>query len=293
MHAYLIIAHGKFDQLNLLLKSLDYDDNDIYVHIDLKCGDISEKIITDGICHANIIFVDRLSVTWGDYSQIEFELRLIEAASVHDYEYLHLLSGVDFPVKSHKYITEFFKQNSGKEFVHFEQNGYDQNEKYKVKYWYFLHRYVGKVKSRESIVAAILWGLIYVQKMIGIDRTQNENYKLFKGANWFSITGDFAKYLCSQKSYIKNRFRYTHCGDEFFLQTVLMNSRFAENLYDKSFSNNYDGCLRFIDWKRGNPYIFRKDDFEQLVNSKSLFGRKFDIDVDSEIIYKLLEKFED
>lgn len=289
MHAYLIIAHEKFEQLNLLLKALDYVDNAIYIHIDKKCGDICKSAITKGITHAKVVFINRMSVTWGDYSQIECELRLIEAACEHDYQYIHLLSGVDFPIKPHEYIVDFFQKNNGKEFVHFQRNGYEKREDYKVKYWYIFHRFVGKEKARESIMAAILWASIAVQRRIGIDRTKSDKYPLYKGANWFSITGDFAKYVCSKKKYIRNRFKYTHCCDEFFLQTVLMNSPFSNNLFDKSFSDNYEGCLRAIDWKRGNPYIFRLGDYEQLISSKAVFGRKFDIQVDPEIISRLLK----
>ena len=35
-HAYLIMCHNNFEQLKLLLKLLDDERNDIYVHIDKK-----------------------------------------------------------------------------------------------------------------------------------------------------------------------------------------------------------------------------------------------------------------
>ena len=63
-------------------------------------------------------------------------------------------------------------------------------------------------------------------------------------------------------------------------------NRFS-NLYIKKKNDNYLGCMRYIDWKRGNPYIFRKDDYDQLINSPFLFARKFDLDEDPEIIERL------
>ena len=33
-HAYLIIAHNKFEQLKMLCEMLDFEQNDIYMHID-------------------------------------------------------------------------------------------------------------------------------------------------------------------------------------------------------------------------------------------------------------------
>ena len=45
MHAYLIIAHDQFDLLESLLKCIDDERNDIYIHIDSHSKlDISRKI---------------------------------------------------------------------------------------------------------------------------------------------------------------------------------------------------------------------------------------------------------
>ena len=35
-HAYCILAHNNWSQLQLLLNNLDDDRNDIYLHVDLK-----------------------------------------------------------------------------------------------------------------------------------------------------------------------------------------------------------------------------------------------------------------
>ena len=35
-HAYLILAHSQFNQLAFLVSLLDYQDNDIFIHIDKK-----------------------------------------------------------------------------------------------------------------------------------------------------------------------------------------------------------------------------------------------------------------
>ena len=53
---------------------------------------------------------------------------------------------------------------------------------------------------------------------------------------------------------------------------------------------NYDS-KRYIDWKRGNPYTFRKEDFNNLINSKALFARKFDLSVDKEIVDMIFNYF--
>ena len=64
-HAYLIIAHNQFSLLTKLLKCLDDERNDIYIHIDKK---VKENLdFLNNICiKSNIKLVKRIKVTWGD-----------------------------------------------------------------------------------------------------------------------------------------------------------------------------------------------------------------------------------
>ena len=54
-------------------------------------------------------------------------------------------------------------------------------------------------------------------------------------------------------------------------------------------NNEYDSNLRHVDWNRGNPYVFRKEDFNELMNSDKLFARKFDESKDVEIVNMIYE----
>lgn len=43
-----------------------------------------------------------------------------KAISIDNYDYLHILSGEDLPLKSQTYICDFFQKNNGKEFIKIE-----------------------------------------------------------------------------------------------------------------------------------------------------------------------------
>ena len=45
--------------------------------------------------------------------------------------------------------------------------------------------------------------------------------------------------------------------------------------------------MRDIDWKRGRPYTRRNTDFDELMASDYLFARKFDEQIDDQIVYKI------
>ena len=47
--------------------------------------------------------------------------------------------------------------------------------------------------------------------------------------------------------------------------------------------------MRLIDWKRGNPYVWHKDDFGILINSDRLFARKFSSSIDKAIVEELTQ----
>lgn len=107
-HAFLIIAHTDWSLLKTLVSLLDYELNDIYIHIDAK---VLAKDIPDIICSKSNLYMleRRISVAWGDISVVEAEYLLFETAYNNShYSYYHLLSGVDLPLKPKEYIYSFF-----------------------------------------------------------------------------------------------------------------------------------------------------------------------------------------
>jgi len=280
-YAYLIMAHHQFELLKVLLESLDYPDNDIYVHLDLKVGDIGLKQFYQVVIRANLFFLkNRVDVQWGTFSQIECELRLLEVAVPHNYQYYHLMSGVDLPLKSQKEIHNYFDEHKGIEFVHFDAPNISPDSYKRIsKYYLFKGRY-------KNVFQKLAYRLsLFVQ--FRVDRAKCSNLTYQKGANWFSITHALASYVVESRPMIEKQFRYMLCADEVFLQTLIVNSNFAKALSSNNFCNNYATILYFIDWKRGNPYEFQLSDFEELMNSNMLFARKFNWNKDKDIILKL------
>ena len=120
-HAYLIMAHDNFYILEKLIQLIDYDLNDIYIHIDKKAKNFNFNYFRNLVNKSNIYFVKRFNVRWGGYSIVEAELELLNKAIKGEYEYYHIISGVDLPLKSQEYIHKFFNANRGKEFINIEK----------------------------------------------------------------------------------------------------------------------------------------------------------------------------
>lgn len=286
-HAYLIIAHDKPQQLTLLIKTLDSVYNDIFIHIDSKSKEYTEGCLDkiSKVCvNSKVYFSIKTNVIWGGYSQIESELLLLELGlEKGNYSRFHLLSGSDFPIKPINYIYTYFESMSDREFVMFD---YDQNKESFYDRFDQYHFFIERFGRKYPLLVSLDSLFVKFQKKIGIKRNRKTNFEFKKGANWFSITNNLAKFVISQRDFIKESFKRSKCCDEIFLQTIIYNSEFREKLYFDKNAGRYHNS-RLIDWTRGNPYVFKEQDFDVLVNSPYCFARKFDIKIDGKILEKL------
>lgn len=283
-HAYLIMAYNNWDFLKKLLILLDDERNDIFVHIDENSSDFNIEYFNNTVKKSEIFFIPRTQVYWADFSQTEVELSLLSFATEHSkYKYYHLLSGSDLPIKTQDEIHKFFEDKDN-EFI-----GICPNEVYysvrRVKYYHpFTHN---RFYRKNKLLKIADRGFEYLQRLFCVDRLKNKQIKIIDGWQWFSITDNFARYIINQKDYIKDTFSKSIASDELVMQTMIYNN---EEFYKRIYNDKdlVKGSLRYIDWKRGKPYTFRKEDFEEIINQQeAVFARKFDPNVDSEIIDKI------
>ncbi len=119
---------------------------------------------------------------------------------------------------------------------------------------------------------------------LGMDRLSMTKLRIYKGGNWASLTNDAVKYLVEHGSLIHRITRYSHCADEVYKHTILLNA-------DKKFPLHHGPDIRYIDWAHregGSPHTLRISDYEILANSECLFARKFDEDSDEAVIEKVI-----
>ena len=279
-HAYLLIAHTNFEQLQTLIDLLDDPRNDIYLHIDKKAKNV--PVFT--AAHSTLQQIEPINVVWGGHSQIYCEMKLLEAAAKGHYKYYHLVSGMDLPLKSQDEIHAFFREHEGKEFMDFDEEACRTKSFYdRVQYYYFFGNLgFNTRKTFGHGLRLIDTILVKVQKAMHICR--KPIFPLYKGGQWFSITDDMVQYILSRKEDIGKQFRYTFLTDEVFLPSVAMGSPMWEQIVRNS--------MRAIDWERGMPYTFRKEDVPGLLTSESLWGRKFDQRVDPEAIEMIAAHFQ-
>lgn len=277
-HAYMIICHNNYDILKRLLLFLDDERNDIYIHVDKKWKEFDKLQTIKLIKKATITFVKNYKVSWGGYSMINCSLSLLTEAIKLPHSYYHLVSGVDMPLKTQDYIYNFFEDNIGKEFIAVDKDSNLNEVNYnRVKYYHVFQEIIGRSDTGINKYIRILHNLLLKwQSKLKVNRLGELENKIYKGSQWFSITNEFAKYVVENKKFIRKHFSMSVCSDELFMQTLVMNSKFKDNI------SNFQ--TRYIDWDRGTPYTFRTEDFNELISVDSLFARKFDEKIDKKIV---------
>lgn len=295
-HAYLIMAHNNFDLLQKELYLLDDERNDIFIHIDKKAKNVDQAYITEKVKHSNVYFLPRISINWGGYSIAQCTVELLKKAIETDvYEYYHLLSGADLPLKTQDQIHDFFHEHKGMEFVSFDKAVPNEKDIKRVKRYYLFQDIYGR--NRKNIFYVFLFLVdklsVKVQDILKVDRYKNSSIELQKGAEWFSITHEMASLVVKKQKWIKKHFKYTRCCDEVFIQTIVNNSNRKKYIFQQGFWKGKNACLRKIDWGRGKPYTWTINEKEELLQSECLFARKFDSKVDNDIIDYLVTMLKD
>lgn len=279
-HAYLIIAHNEFEVLQTLLTAIDDSRNDIYVHIDRKVTQVPHLTCHNAQLH---LLEERIDARWGDYSLVETELRLFErAVSNGRYDYYHLISGVDLPIKSQDYIHQYCTEHLGTEFIGFA-SATEAELRWRTQHYFLFSR---RFQDSNWLVRAIRKTAIKLQDLVGYQRHQLE---IKKGCQWCSLTHGFVEYLLTNRQFIYNTFHHTYCPDELFVQTLCWNSPYREKVH--TLQDEFEGCKRYIKWVDGELRPITMEDMSAIKKTSRWFARKFTRE-DSPTIQALLQHHE-
>lgn len=268
--AYLILVHRLPLQFKRLFNAIYDSDNYYLIHIDKKASHkIGKEIATFLAIYPNVFISTSENITWGGYSMVQAELDGIKfLLNINaDWDYFINLSGQDYPLKSQRKIREFLTQNRGNNYILFANQKVSRPET--------MNRIENLFEELDDKVS-----------MISNNRPYLKNVVPYIGGQWMILTRSCCQFICNSTEVEKfeNYYINTLIPDESFFQTVLMNTSF-------------DGVLinddkRAIIWiPDGNiklrPKTFTQEDYGFLQIGENLFARKFDDNVDANIINKL------
>lgn len=288
-HAFLIMAHGDWDQLQLLLQQIDYPNHDIFIHIDQKQKKFPKTALELSTRFSKVHVFSKYKVFWGGYSQTMAEIYLFKKSREYGpYDYYHMMSGQDLLLVSSSKFDEFFAKNNGKEFVDFKdyQNEHDPEIKRRTKLYHFLQNYRRRFKCQflNEIFIFFERCLLALQIVLCVNRVKNLNWKIKLGSNWVSITDDLVENILKNEPKLRKIFKWTNCSDELLVQTVAFNCGFMSHMYHNFYGEDNMRLVDFSRGKNGSPYTFTIYDKDLLRKSNALIARKFSIKNNSEIV---------
>jgi hypothetical protein len=294
--AYIISAYNYPSLLVRLVHRLHTPTSVFLIHIDKRTANHQYQEMTSGVADfSNVVFLRRHNCHWGDFGHVRATLKGLRYLFENkiDFDYLLLLTGQDYPIKSNSYIDSFLSHANGQQFISyysFPNKAWGENGGMRrIEQWHFrfledlpfraLDVFVHLPLNRESTskTKAIINSL--VNRMFS-KREFPCNIRPFGGPGYWVISRGCAEYIdkfASDHPDFVQFFKYADIPDEIFFHTIIMNSSFAGNVVNDD--------LRCIDilGARG-PRIWRKADLHLLAQSRALIARKFDPTVDTEIL---------
>lgn len=290
-HAYLIMAHNNWGCLKSLIKLLDNEANDLYIHIDKKAKDFPYNDFFDICKKSKLFFIKRTDVKWGTDSQVKAEMMIFEEAYKNrPYWYYHLISGSDLILRPVKDICSFF-ENRQENFIQCSDA---------TSFEWRLRRYYNPfdnaplpqfLRTRLNILSEIIQYKFSVNRLISLKKRYP---KLGKGHNWCDLNEKAVELLLNSKRKVLKFTKFTLCSDEMYKQIILMNAD------PKKIGGISKKDIRYILWCPGESHpkdltindvktIFSKDQHDYL------FARKFNSGLHMDainLVCTLIEKHE-
>lgn len=287
--AFLVVAHSDVNELLRLCQKLRYY-GDAFIHVDIKANVEYMDKLHSGVSklsgkYNTYILDDRVYVTWGGYSQLYAQEKLLEAALTNDslYDRFFYISGLDYPLCSPNKLQLFCTENADKEYIRVYNitKGNDNYLSPKIKYYHYFRDI--HLPHKSFLRRAIIGGSKLFLKAIGVKRNpffyvKDEKWDVYQGSQWVGLTRSCAVYVLNQLRTNKemvNFFKTTYAPDEMVVPTIIMNSSFAREEYNLNKYNFSElAYLHYLQYGNG-MCILDENDFEKLMASGKLFARKF------------------
>ncbi|WP_137743709.1 beta-1,6-N-acetylglucosaminyltransferase [Robertmurraya siralis] len=281
--AFMLLVHNHPEQLNkFLMQLVEEEAADVFIHIDAKSDpSMRERIIR----HPHItILEERVAVSWGDISQVDATLLLLEAVCNSDvhYDFVCLRSGQDLLVRNG--FKQFLAEHRNSLFLAYRTLQEKDFGMVKIQWPKIVrNRYANYHPLR------LLRRLLLLLYKRGVHILPNrryfpEHFTLYKGSQWFTIPFEAAVFIIDFLN--KNRwyypfFEHSLVPDESFFHTLLLNSTYKEKVINTN--------LYFLKWgeslkERNSPQCLHIGDRALIENSNMFFARKFNEQFDKEVV---------
>jgi hypothetical protein len=218
--AYLMLVHSNPQLQKRAIEMLSSEGCSFFIHVDAK----SDIRCFSGIRGEHVTFAEpRIPIYWGEFSQVQATMLLIRQAlgCSGRYDYLVLLQGADYPLRSGRYIRSFFAKNRGSEFlsmVKMPAPGFPLSKISRLQY--------PSEKPLLQCAARVLGRLGLARRDY---RKHLGGLQPYSGDACWALSREACRYVvefAAQNPHVEQYFQNTESSDEMFFHTLLGNSPF-------------------------------------------------------------------
>jgi hypothetical protein len=288
---FILLTHTKPLQIYRLINTLNrmFNYPVIVCHHDFdKC-----ELSVDALSKNVLLVRPHIKTEWAGFGLVEATIQSLQLMykTINPPDWFVLLSGADYPIKSAKQILDELASNPYDAYIQYEQITYDiykqdlqpnmlwlknSYQRYCTKSFSFHYskKYFSQLNLEIRLEHPFLTKLFL---------PFSKKLACFSGSQWFCANRKAAEYIInfhSQKNPVTLYYEKLKYTDESYFQTILANAPDLRLKNDRR---------RYIDWSTGGPHpkILLMEDLSNLLVSSAHFARKFDIDIDSNILDEL------
>ncbi len=272
--AHLIVTYTNPAQTERMIRQMQHPEFDFYIHVDAKLPIHSHEFLSQ---IPNVFLIKkRIKVQWGGYSTVQAVFNSLQEIldSGREYDFISLMSGQDYPIKSVDEMQLFFANRKGKLLMKYRAFDGEWEE--------------GMLRIKKIFLANYHFkGKNFLEKLLNRvlpKRKLPKGIKFYGSSMFWALSPKAVKYVLNKihsDTKLKRFFYYTFAPDEFIFQTLLMNSPFAAYVINEN-------CHYYKHPpKTPSPKTFTEEDFEDIIASDRIYARKFDMLKDHHVLDRI------
>ncbi len=268
--AYVILAHDNFGTLEELIGRLSASEADtVVVHLDRRVRRSSLNLLRARFAdRPNVHIISVRRCRWGGISLVEATIAGLTTLrqTKRAYEYVSLLSGIDFPIKRSRDLRWFLAASGRSEFI----EAYD----FYLERWIITGIYAERFEywfpfARSGFLSKPFKIWYHLVQLLDIRRPPPPGVVPYSGSQWWTLTREAVHWLLDSElsRTLLRRLRSSFVPDETYFSTLVMASPMSGNVASRN--------LRYVKWKRsGTPKTLDGRDAVGLARSEAFFARK-------------------
>jgi hypothetical protein len=295
--AYCVLAHKSADQTRRLVRRLLSDDGDclVLLHFDQRHAAMDQTKLAS----PRVQFLRERPIYWGCPEIIDVFVEMFNRALLAGCSHAVMLSGQDYPLRNVAGLADELGAwdvwaNMGPLFGSDGTCGWDEGRRRYTYEWYHIKEAKGVHKAADRILAQLVRAKVSRQELPqpylvhyrqrgqlwwGV-RGHGPGVPIYCGSTWMSLSTRAMEAICSSQHRVSSFFRHVPIADEAYFHTVLANANGLTFAPDNA---------RYIRWvpDSESPIVLTTPDLQAATASGAHFARKFDRDIDPEVLDQL------